>query len=36
VDALHTSYFNASGAIQGRYDIRPVVGVVYYFGARKR
>jgi len=36
VDALHTSFFNASGGIQGRYDLRPVVGFVYYFGARKR
>ena len=36
VDALHTSFFNAAGGIQGRYDLRPVVGVVYYFGARKR
>jgi opacity protein-like surface antigen len=36
VDALHTSFFNASGVIQGRYDLRPVAGVVYYFGGRKR
>jgi len=36
MDALHTSYFNASGGVQGRYDFRPVVGVVYYFGAQKR
>ena len=36
VDALHTSYFNAAGAVQGRYDIRPAVGLVYYFGAQRR
>jgi len=36
MDALHTSYFNASGTIQGRYDLRPVVGIVYYLGARRR
>jgi len=36
VDALHTSFFNASGTIQGRYDLRPVLGVVHYFGGRKR
>jgi len=36
IDALHTSFFNASGTIQGRYDIRPVFGVVRYFERRKR
>lgn len=36
IDALHTSFFNASGTIQGRYDLRPVLGVVRYFGGRKR
>ena len=36
IDAVHTSFFNASGTIQGRYDIRPVLGVVRYFERRKR
>ena len=36
IDAVHTSFFNASGTIQGRYDLRPVLGVVHYFGGRKR
>ena len=36
VDALRTSFFNASGTIQGRYDLRPILGVVHYFGGRRR
>lgn len=36
VDALHTSFYNASMKVHGEYDLRASWGIVYYIGGRKR